>query len=75
MNVWSITIVAGPLLLSLMACDREPPKPKAVQGLPAASETAVGEMSIRAIEKAKGVEETLGHAAGRTADKVNEAAP
>lgn len=72
---WTIALVACPLLVFLAACDREPPKPKAVQGPPAAPETAVGEMSIQAIEKAKGVERTLDQAAGRTADRVKEAAP
>ena len=47
-------------LMGLNGCDRQVPPPKAVQELPQVPETAVGKSAGSAIEKAKGVEKTLG---------------
>jgi hypothetical protein len=63
------------LSVAMFGCDRQPPQPKALKEPPHAPETAVGEMTIRAIEKAKGVEPTLGQAAEHTADVLKDAAP
>lgn len=70
-----VVLVSSLFLMSAAACDREPPKPKVVQDPPTVSGTAVGEAAIRAIEKAKGVEKTLGQAAERTENGLKSATP
>ncbi len=62
-------------LMGLNGCDRQVPPPKAVQERPQVPETAVGEMAGSALEKAKGVETTLGDAANRTAATGTAGAP
>lgn len=64
---WSATGLCG--------CDRQVPPPKAVKELPQPPETVVGGMARSAIEKAKGVEATLGEASSRAADTGKEAVP
>ncbi|MEY4706052.1 MAG: hypothetical protein RL042_2257 [Nitrospirota bacterium] len=61
--------------MGLSGCDRQIPPPKAVKELPAPPETAVGEMALGAIGKAKGAETMLGEAGKRTAETVKEGAP
>ena len=70
-----LILVASLFFVSAGACDREPPKPKVVQDPPFVPGTAVGEVTIRAIEKARGVEQTLGQVAERTTEALKGAAP
>ncbi len=63
--VFSLSVVS---LVGLNGCDRQVPPPKAVQEPPQVPETAVGGMARSAIDKAKGVETTLGEAGNRTAE-------
>lgn len=70
-----IVLVASLFLISVVGCDREPPKPKVIQDRSRIPETAAGEIAIRAIEKAKGLENTLGQAADRTTDTLKGATP
>ncbi len=62
-------------LFSLKGCDRQDPLPKVVKELPQLPETAAGGMARSAIEKAKGVETTLGEAGNRTAEASKEGPP
>ena len=62
-------------LMGLNGCDRQAPPPKAVKESPQVLDTAVGGMDGRAIEKAKGVETTLGQAGNRTVETTMEGAP
>ena len=48
---------------------------KAVKELPQLPDTAVGGMARRAIDRAKGVETTLGEAGNRTAETSKERTP
>ena len=70
--VFSLSVVS---LMSLKGCDRQDPPPKAVKELPQLPDTAVGGMARSAIDKAKGVETTLGEAGNRTAETSREATP
>jgi hypothetical protein len=62
-------------LMGLTGCDRQVPPPKAVKELPQVPDTAVGGMARNAIDKAKGVETTLGEAGNRTAETSKERTP
>jgi len=62
-------------LMGLAGCDRQDPPPKAVKELPQLPDTAVGGMARSAIDKAKGVETTLGEAGNRTAETSKEGTP
>ena len=70
--VFSLSVVS---LMSLKGCDHQDPPPKAVKELPQLPDTAVGGMARSAIDKAKGVETTLGEAGNRTAETSREATP
>jgi hypothetical protein len=61
--------------MGLNGCDRQDPHPKAVKELPQLPETAVGGMARSAIDKAKGIETTLGEAGNRTAEASKEGTP
>ena len=69
---FSLSVVS---LMGLNGCDRQAPPPKAVRESPQVLDTAVGGMAGSAIEKAKGVETTLGEAGNRTAETTKEGAP
>ena len=70
--VFSLLMVS---LMGLNGCNRQDPPPKAVKKLPQVSDTAVGGMARSAIDKAKGVETTLGEAGNRTAETSKEGTP
>ena len=70
--VFSLLVLS---LLGLNGCNRQDPPPKAVKELPQVPDTAVGGMARSAIDKAKGVEATLGEADNRTAETSKEATP
>jgi hypothetical protein len=70
--VFSLSVVS---LMGLNGCDRQVPPPKAVKELPQIPDTAVGGMARSAIDKAKGVETTLGEAGNRTAETSKEGSP
>ena len=70
--VFSVSVVS---LMSLNGCDRQVPPPKAVEEPPQVFDTAVGGNARSAIEKAKGVETTLGEAGNRTAETSKEGTP
>lgn len=70
--VFSLSVMS---LISLNGCDRQDPPPKAVKELPQLPETAVGGMARSAIDKAKGVETTLGEAGNRIAETSKEGPP
>lgn len=70
--VFSLSLVP---LMGLNGCDRLVPPPKAVKQPPQVLDTAVGGMARSAIEKAKGVEATLGEAGNRTAETSKEGTP
>jgi hypothetical protein len=70
--VVSLSVVS---LFSLKGCDRQDPLPKVMKELPQLPETAAGGMARSAIEKAKGVETTLGEAGDRTAEASKEGLP
>jgi len=70
--VFSLSAVS---LMGLNGCDRQVPPPKAVKELPQVPDTAVGGMARSAIDKAKGVETTLGEAGNRTAETSKEGSP
>ena len=63
------------LSIGLNGCDRQVPPPKSVKELPQVPDTAVGGIARSSIEKAKGVEATLGEAGNRTAETTKEGAP
>ena len=67
----SLSVVS---LFSLNGC-RQDPLPKVVKELPQLPETAAGGMVRSAIEKAKGVETTLGEAGQRTAEASAKGPP
>ena len=76
----AVDICAGLFLVGGVAdgpngCDRQVPPPKAVKELPQVPDTAVGGMARSAIDKAKGVETTLGEAGNRTAETSKEGSP
>lgn len=62
-------------LMALNGCDRQDPAPKAVKELPQLPDTTVGGVARSAIDKAKGVETTLGQAGNRTAEASKEGTP
>lgn len=62
-------------LVGLNGCDRQDPPTKAVKELAQAPDTTVGGMARSAIDKAKGVETTLGEAGNRTAETSKEGTP
>ena len=70
--VFSLSVVS---LMGLNRCDRQIPPPKAVKELPQVPDTAVGGMARSAIDKAKGIETTLGEAGNRTAETSKEGSP
>ncbi len=70
--VFSLSVV---LLMGLNGCDRQDPPSKAVEELPQLPDTAVGGMARSAIDKAKGVETTLGEAGNRIAETSKEGPP
>jgi len=67
--------LVGGVAVGLNGCDRQGPPPKAVKKPPQVLDTAVGETAKRAIDKAKGVETTLGEADNRTAEASKEGTP
>jgi hypothetical protein len=62
-------------LMGLNGCDRQAPPPKAVKEPSHVLDTAIGGMAGSAIDKAKGVETTLGEAGNRTAEASKEGTP
>jgi hypothetical protein len=62
-------------LMGLNGCNRQDPPLNAVKELPQVPDTAVGGMARSAIDKAKGVETTLGEAGNRTAETSKEGTP
>ena len=64
------------LLMGLPACQRETPADKAPPPQPASTVDRAAQESVEAIktpmDKARGVENTLGESADRTADRVKE---
>ena len=70
--VFSLSMVS---LIGLNGCNRQDPPPKAVKELPQFPDTVVGGMARRAIDKATGVETTLGEAGNRTAETSKEGTP
>jgi hypothetical protein len=70
--VFSLSVVS---LMGLNGGDRQVPPPNAVKEPPQVPDTAVGGMARRAIDKAKGVETTLGEADNRTAETSKEGTP
>ena len=67
--VFSLSVVS---LIGLNGCNRQDPLPKAVKEPPQVPDTAVGGMTRSAIDKAEGVETTLGEAGNRTAETSKE---
>jgi hypothetical protein len=72
MLVFSLSAVS---LIGLNGYDRQVPPPNAVKEPPQVLDTAVGGMARSAIDKAKGVERTLGEADNRTAETSKEGMP
>jgi hypothetical protein len=70
--VFSLSVVS---LIGLNGCNRQDPSPKVGKELPQVPDTAVGGMARGAIDKAKGVETTLGEAGNRTAETSKEGLP
>ena len=68
----SLSVVS---LFSLNGCDRQDPLPKVVKELPQLPETAAGGMARSVIEKAKGVETTIGEADNRIVETSKEGPP
>jgi hypothetical protein len=62
-------------LIGLFGCERQVPPPKAIKELPQVSDTAVDGIARSAIDKAKGVETTLGQAGNRVAESSQEGTP
>ena len=62
-------------LIGLNGCNRQDPPSKAVKEIPQVSDTAVGGMAGSSIDKAKGVETTLGEAGNLTAEASKEGTP
>ena len=69
---FSLSVVS---LMVLDGCNRRDLPPKAVKELSQVPDTAVGGMTESAIDKAKGVETTLGEAGNRTAETSKEGTP
>ena len=67
--VYSLSVVS---LIGLNGCNRQNSPPKAVKEPPQVPDTAVAGMTRSAIDKAKGVETTLGEAGDRTAETSKE---
>lgn len=61
--------------MALNGCDRQDPPPKAVKELRQLPDTTVGRVARSAIDKAKGVETTLGQTGNRTAETSMEGTP
>jgi hypothetical protein len=70
--VFSLSVVS---LMGLNGCNHQDPHPKVWKEPPQVLDTAVGEMAGSAIDKAKGVETTLGEAGNRTAETSKEGLP
>jgi hypothetical protein len=70
--VFSFAVISP---IGLFGCDRQIPPPKAIKELPQVSDTAVGGIARSAIDKAKGVETTLGQAGNRVAESSKEGTP
>jgi hypothetical protein len=70
--VFSLSVVS---LIGLNGCNRQDPPPKVGKELPQVPDTAVGGMARGAIDKAKGVETTLGEVGNRTAETSKEGLP
>ena len=70
--LFSLLVVS---LMGLNGCNRQDHSPKAVKELPQVSDTPVGAMAGSAIDKAKGVETTLGEAGNRTVETSKEGTP
>ena len=70
--VFSLSVVS---LIGLNGCNRQDPSQKVVKEPAQIPDTAVGGMAGSAIDKAKGVEATLGVAGNRTAETTKEGAP
>jgi len=70
--VLSFTVIS---LIGLFGCDRQVSPPKAIEELPQVSDTVVGGVARSAIDKAKGVETTLGQAGNRVAESSKEGTP
>jgi len=67
--VFSLSMLVS---LDLSGCDRQVPPPKSSQEIPPADIPVVSN-GRRALDKAKGVETTLGEAGNRTAETSKEA--
>jgi len=70
--VFSLSVVS---LIGFNGCNRQNPPPKVGKELPQVPDTAVGGMAKGAIDKAKGVETTLGEVGNRTAETSKEGLP
>jgi len=70
-----VFFLSAVLLMGLTGCDRQDPPPKVMKELPQLPDTAVGGMARSAIDKAKGVETTLGEEGNRTAESSKERTP
>jgi hypothetical protein len=70
--VFSLSVVS---LIGLNGCNRQDPPPKLGKELPQVPDTAVGGMARGVINKAKGVETTLGEVGNRTAETSKEGLP
>lgn len=70
--IFSLLVVS---LMGLNGCDRQDPAPKAVKEPPQSPDTAIGGLARSTIDKAKGVETTLGEAGDRTAETIKEGTP
>ncbi len=62
-------------VIGLDGCERKVSPSQAVKGLPQVPDTAVGGTARSAIDKAKGVETTLGEAGNRIAEISREEMP
>jgi hypothetical protein len=70
--VFCLSVVS---LITLNGCDRQDPQPKALKGLSQLPKTAAGGMARSAIDKAKGVETTIGEADNRIVETSKEGPP
>ena len=61
--------------IGLLGCDRQAPPSKAVKELPQVPDPAMGGMAGSAMDKAKGVETTIGEASNRIAENSKEGTP
>lgn len=69
-TIWLVLLMSAWISMEGLGCNQQPaPQPEGKH--PQGSETAVGEMSRTALDKAKAVEGTLQQSADRTADTLN----